>query len=860
MTRVSNGKDKTAQELNTEKETVMVFPFAKDESASPKYTPSVIKGERAPSPLDLLKKSVKQNAGTEKNEPKLTKDEQKLVKLAENINKPAEPKTKPKNSGSLLAKCMPYIYDDKGISQVDDKPDYTLESVEDIIEAAEKRANQKIAQMYNLRNKEVESISAEKKDETVTDKPRLINQSTSIKKAIRIGEPVSLAPASFDTVSLPKITDTLFDDFSGRRTEMVEQTKVSVAYSEISEQDSSENLAQTRAIPDLKPETHTEEIYEDILSHTRPVNVKDIPSVSRPTFVPPVEDEPRVKVDDFKGENDITRVGSSLKFDLVMSRLKLIATALLTLVAGALHIPYLRQAFGTNQLLPAIITLSVFGIAVLVNFNIFSSFKTAFTQDAKIELPLALAVGLSAGYLIFGIIRASYPYELAVLPMVSLLVYDYCAYRQANTVFCNFKSVAARRSKFALSLINDPSVTYPMARSSIDGEVLASGCTETDEIDDFLKNTLSTRAFSGKLGTLAIVNIIVSVALGITVGISYASFESGLAAVTTALCLGAAPTLFISELLPFASFADKLRDRQAVLCSRYSAEKIEQINAAVISSADLFPEGCIKLFNINPLSANNIDQTITEACAVAKAVNSPLFPMLLKMLTDDTELPKTDTAKYEENLGISGWAADHHIMIGNRSMMISHGVRIPPLEVDRKILHKGYFPIYIASDQRACALLTVRYTIDRAVEAELERLANAGVTLLIDNCDPNITEEMLCDYYSLYPDIIRIMDSGGIHKYRSATAKTDHASAHAFHKGSSLGYLSLLTSSMRLKSLTNILYILHIICTVVIWILFLGLSLGGGMTLMNAALCLMCEAVSTIITAVAYFIGKPFHD
>lgn len=841
-----------------------VFPFITNEEssikASPKTPPKHIKtASSTASPLDLIKKSVKENAKSisKENEPD---DEQKLIKMAENINRQQKP-TKPKRQESLLAKCMPYIYDEKGVSQVDDKPDYTLESVEDIIEAAEKRANQKIARMYNLKKSEVEEIGSEKAHSATAEepKPRLRSQNTSIKNAVKIGEPAR-STSLFDTVSIPKITDTLFDDFSARRTDVVEDESTITTYSEISKQRASSDNSQTRIIPDLKPEAHTEEIYEDILSHTRPVNVKDVPSVSKETFITPPEPEPFVKVDDFKGADDISRVGSALKLDLVLSKTKLIATAVFALAAVLMHIPYIKDFFAASPLVPTIVSLCAFASATLVNIDIFKSFKTAFTIEAKIEFPLALAVGFCSVFFIFGIIEGSYPSDIAILPIASLLIYNYCAYRRNLSVFGNFKLVASRKEKTAVTLINDQSTTASMARSSIEGEVLAAGNRQTDEVGDFLKNTLSERAFGGKLNVLVAVNIVVSVAIGLMIGISYASFSDALSAVSVVLTFGAAPTLFISEMLPFPSFAEKLLKRGAALCSRYSAEKIEQINAAVVTSAQLFPDGCIKLFNINPLSANNIDETMTLAAAVAEKANSPLFPVFCKMLTPDTVLGEADSVKYEENLGISGWVGDNHIMIGNRSLMISHGVRIPPLEVDRKILHKGYFPIYVACDQRACALLTVKYTISRSVEAELLKLANKGVTLLVDNCDPNLTEEMLCDYYSLYPDIIKIMDASGTHKYHLKTEPTEICSAHAFHRGSAISYLSILSSSMRLKSLTGVLYVVHIICTALLWLVFTGVSLGGSMTMMSAVLCLMCELISTIITTIIFFLGKPFHN
>ena len=96
-------------------------------------------------------------------------------------------------------------------------------------------------------------------------------------------------------------------------------------------------------------------------------------------------------------------------------------------------------------------------------------------------------------------------------------------------------------------------------------------------------------------------------------------------------------------------------------------------------------------------------------------------------------------------------------MIGNRSLMEAHGVRVPALDIDRKILHKGFFPIYIACDQRACALLTAKYSVSRQIEAELGKLSDKNVLILVENCDPNITEAMLCDYYSLSPTELKFL-------------------------------------------------------------------------------------------------------
>ncbi len=807
-------------------------------------------------PLQALKDSVK-------NTVRQGEEEEKLSEKPKTEAPAPEKKPQKKKTSSLLAKCMPYIYDDEGNNYAEEKPDYTLESVEDIIESAEKRANEKIARMYNLKTSEIKNIG--KKPEEIPAKPtpaapervKLKLEETSIKRPLKIGE-VGPSVTKFDTVQIPKISTTLFDDFSARRTDIIEEENITTTYSEQGGMNPTPDIGSTRVIPELRSKEETEAEFEDILSRTIPVNVVDISSSSvkkPPTVKNFNEAAPTVKVNDFEGKQDIARVGGELKLNMVTAKLKTVITLLLTLVAASVHLPLMSGAY-SNPVVPTVLALVSFVLTMLINLNVFASFKGAFTSSTKIEFPLALAGTLMTIYLVFSIICGRYPYEPIVLPMVSFLAYNYCSYKKATAIFRNFKLVALRKSKTALTLITDPAVNTAMARSVIQGEILTAGSTEADEIKNFLRHTLSDRPLGGKINVFTVVSLIISGVIALSVGVSYSSFELALLSAASVMSLAAAPSLFVADMLPFAGVSERLRKVRAAICGRYSAERIEEINALVVSSADIFPKGTIKLFNMSPLGANNLDDTITCAAAVAKEANSPLFQVFNKMVGGEAELPEADTVKYEDNLGISGWVGDSHIMIGNRSLMQSHGVRVPDLEVDRKILHKGYFPVYVACDQRACALLMVKYSVSEEMERELCHLADKGITLLIDNCDPNITEQMLCDYFGLYPDIVKILDHNGAEKYREATAPKEKVSAHGFYKGNALSFLSIISGSIRLRTLSGVLFALHIICTVVICLLFAGMSLNGSLNLMSSTICAMCQLVSVVVSMTAYYVGK----
>ena len=172
-------------------------------------------------------------------------------------------------------------------------------------------------------------------------------------------------------------------------------------------------------------------------------------------------------------------------------------------------------------------------------------------------------------------------------------------------------------------------------------------------------------------------------------------------------------------------------------------------------------------------------------------------------------------------MGVSGWIEDRRIFVGNRTLMEGHNIKTPNLELDKKILRQGYFPLYLACDQQLCALFVVGYEADEEITYELRNLCNTGVTMLINSNDPNVSEEMLCDYFGLYPDLVKVMSGTGVAAYKNVGAYTESASAPASYGDNICGFLSAVTSSIRMKGILNTMLIVQLLLFV------LGFALVG---------------------------------
>ena len=791
------------------------------------------------SPLDSLKKEMLEKVQVDNNAT--TSDE--------------EPNLNISTKSSLLEKCLPFIYEEDGEICIEDKPDYTLESVDDIINSAEKRAKEKIAKLYNLNydEKKEEFVEPEKsgiKNSSFTANDKDDNKIKT--KTINLSK----------DIELPTKADVLLDDLSGKRTEITPTESITTTYSNLANLQNSKVFAEekTQVLPEIKLPPKKSEEFEDIISHTRHVNIKDIPNIKKetPTEKPVKEKEISFddNIDDYLSFSDAKKIGTRLKRQRRSAFLRFSFTTLITVIISVFALPFFDLFLTDHALVMSLVALGIFTLTCVLNLDVFVSFKNAFTNKMSPDFITALCVCATELHLIVGLFSESYHFKTILPALVSLSFGGYVKYRKTTMVLNNFKLVAARREKQVISLIDDTSVTSLMARSSIEGDVLAAGVKRTAEITDFLKNTSYDNHLGSHLTILSSVIMGISFVLSLFIGIIYNSFDYAVCGLALTLGIFAMPSLMGSEYLPVTNMCAKLFKMNAAVMGKYSAGKIEQINAAVVSSNELFPKGTIELANMHPLGASNIDEILKEATAVAAVIKSPLEFVLRGIVGEDTKIPVADSVKYEDNLGISGWVGDHNFHIGNRTLMEAHSIRVPSLEVDKKILHQGYFPVYIACDQRACALLMIKYKPDEYIESNLLKLVNTGVTILVNNCDPNITEEMLADYYSIYPDSVKIMDHIGCSKYKSAVNYSETSSAHAFTSGGLASFLAVLISSIKLRRVSATMLAIYIITAILSVAVFAVVSLNGVSSLMSVGLCLLVEAISFVISLLGYWFAS----
>jgi len=430
---------------------------------------------------------------------------------------------------------------------------------------------------------------------------------------------------------------------------------------------------------------------------------------------------------------------------------------------------------------------------------------------------------------------------------------------KSSYTLSNLKIIAQNGQKRAVKLIDDNAVTFAMVKNSIEGEALIAAPQKAENIKDYMKYSTFGISLGGRLPIMTVISIIMSAIVGFTCGAYFDGVVYGFYAAAAIQCFAALPVLFLVDNLPLYRTAKKLNRKGAMIAGKTGAQNIEMANAAVLNACDIFPSGTVTLHQMKVLSENNLEDTIIRAASLTESLDSPLTPIFKRIAGTGniTVFPDSDTVKYEDRMGISGWVDNRLLFIGNRTLMEAHGIEVPPVEVDRKILMQGYFPVYVATRDKACALLVIQYNVDSAIAYELRRLTNLGVTLLVNSCDPNLTEEMICDYLGLYDDSVKVMSAAGCHMYKNTVTNAKKVSAPAVYRSNPIALASIINCASKIKRSNLLLTIAYVVCACLGAVIFAYTSLGGSGTLISETTLLIYGIASTVASYLIYLLERP---
>ena len=758
---------------------------------------------------------------------------------------------------TLLDRCNAYLADDTvGVVQPDTSR-YKLESVESILSGFEDRATQKVLRSLNLPMPEKAAPQSA---------PKAAEQKTefSPEPAVRRVPLASSADISSysgtETEKLPGSGTVKHIAFQNPTAPRSAAAKISSA--------AADGATRHIDLSGVRPQAAAPEAAVDAtqtfkkFKEQEPVLPKSEPQSDLPAEENADQSETeKLPTADYRTVGDKDAVNAALLAAGKKLRLRAFANTVLligavlfsTLLAGPV------KAAGSTAFYAVHLVLTL--LIAAVNLPVLKGLKAFVSKEKSMDCGLAAAIVLALLQAVLAVagVRSQLGFPLSGLLALSATLYSFGRLSAHRRVCANFSVIANEKLKNALHIVSNHTANLAMGQRAVGEDVLICCGSKTKNVEDFLAYSYCKNPLVNRAKKIALVGLIMALGLGVaaafitTMDAAYAVFIAGVVS-----CIAAAPaTLFIPN-LPLRSAAKRLNGYGAMLTGYKACAELDRCNAVAVTAGQLFPEDSVCMIDMRPLSPNPIDKTILDAYSVTAQIGSPLAGMF-KQINNTTDLvpKKADTVMYEEKMGVSGWVDKHRVFVGNRILMEAHGFKaLPPLELDKKILRKGYFPVYLACDNAVCAIFVVKYCPNEEVAYELSRLCNTGTTILVKNCDPNLSEKMLCDYFGLYEDSISIMNKQGCDYFDTAAAYQESRSAGASFGKSVCGFFAAMTAAIQIKSLFYSMSALYVV-TVVLGILATAIAVFTAPALLSPWFLLAYQLIATLLICLPAVFKRP---
>jgi hypothetical protein len=537
------------------------------------------------------------------------------------------------------------------------------------------------------------------------------------------------------------------------------------------------------------------------------------------------EDESLADIDDYKSLDDSAKLRVQYENSKTHQTTVTVLSCVLTAAGLFASLPFMQNLIGNKP--AGVITLLMLTCLSIINYSVFADIGNLFKNRPSFDscVSVALVLGLlqcAVDTLVFGGV-----YTAAAVSVMLL------ASTGATIKLLEIKRIKSGLEKIATSEIKKAVI---LADTEV-GDIISSGVDldevtavlgkDTVNVRNYMKNSLYRSPFELKITILLIVGLIAAVLTGLLAGL-LSGVAEGFAMATLIFCAVLPLCSAFSAELPLYRAVKRITSYGAMLAGYKGAYELNLSNVVSVNSSDLFPEQCIKLYNMKPLSENEVGRSIVDAAAVAIAAKSPLAGIFREIIGNtESQLPKVGGVKYEDKMGVSGWIGENTVLIGNRNLMQAHNIAVPPAAVDQKILKAGYFPVYIACNGKPCLLFVVKYEVDPHIREELNRLCNTGMTVVVNPEDPNTTDVMICDYFGLPNDAVRLMNHNARVAFSTESAFTESSSASAAYSKSVCGLFSAISGGINIWKKIRVLTAMFITAAVVSTVILIMMALFG---------------------------------
>lgn len=393
-----------------------------------------------------------------------------------------------------------------------------------------------------------------------------------------------------------------------------------------------------------------------------------------------------------------------------------------------------------NDSVPAIASVVVLIQTVTMYFRIPEN-------SAELGPMMAAAAGL-------GLLGASFGRQLRVLRIAD-----------------NFQFVSRQQTHYTACRIDDPKTATEVGRSAVPiGVPDVAYFRKTGFLSEYLESSYEEDVSDRVMGVFVPCFTGISLLAALIFGISGHGWGNVPDLLACLLCMSMPVSVIPALQWPLRRASASLLKHGAMLTGWTAVEKFGRMQTLVVDSEILFPSNSVLLHGIKTFSGTRIDEAIMDAAALSIRAGGSLAHVFRRIIENKTDiLLPVDTLVYEQDMGLSGWVGGRRVLLGNRRLMINHGIDVPSGDYERRYAVNDRELVYLSVGGELSAMFVISYVADRKIAEQLKVLIRRHITLLVRSRDPYVTDQMICRVYDVDSYYIEILSATAGRTYDQLT-------------------------------------------------------------------------------------------
>ena len=528
-----------------------------------------------------------------------------------------------------------------------------------------------------------------------------------------------------------------------------------------------------------------------------------------------------------------------------------IILALLSAFKNSYHLPYFLS--NDNGYYIAMLVIYVLVIATNIKTIIHGfNFKRGLNFDFPVSFA-SLFVFAHTVTLLFEPDMASgggsaYPTAIAFALMLTLLGKRSMVMRIIN----DYDFLSDGKDKYSVEdIMNEVDATI-ISRNLLSGDPLLKYSVKTDMPTSFLEISCAYEPTDKVVRILAPVMLALNAVLFGIVGYMQKDWFYAFNVAAAGIVISIPVVSLLATNISLLGISHSLSKKGAMVNGFEGAHISHKSNALVMEASDLFGDHSCDLHGIRLFNKTKVDDALLLTAAVIMKTKSPLKHVFDDVIVGKQAiLPDVDTVIYEDKMGTSAWIYQKKVLVGNRDLLVRHGISVPKEEYENKYATNGRKALYLAVAGKIAAMFVVSYSADTALKKELKKLEKSGITILLKSCDPYINEESIMEIFGLPEGFVRVLTASNARVFEKySDTVVEKSPAYVVHNGSALGFISAVRGSENLVNTESMLSVLVSFGSAIGFGIVALLGVLNGMSQLNVLNVIIFQSVWSIFVLI----------